>query len=109
MDFWTLIIFTGWKNMNDRLTKFATVIIVSSMLFSGCASESDDIVGNDSNGGSENTNNTTGSDPTIEDIVQINGNDFIIIKFAQLAPKRRKVFHSCKINKKALREIKLEF
>ena len=62
--------------MNERLTKFATVIIVSSMLFSGCTSESDDMGGNDSNGGSENTNNTTGLDPTIEDIVQINGNDF---------------------------------
>ena len=63
-------------NMNDRLTKFATIIIVSSMLFSGCISESDDGIENDSNEESENINDTSGIEPTTEDILEITGNDF---------------------------------
>ena len=63
-------------NMNDRLSKFATIIIVSSMLFSGCRSESDDRIENDSNEESENINDTSGIEPTTEDILEITGNDF---------------------------------
>ena len=58
--------------MNDRLTKFATIIIVCSMLFSGCTSQSDDVIENDS----DDTNDTTGLAPEPEDILEINGNDF---------------------------------
>lgn len=46
------------------------------MLFSGCISESDDGIENDSNEESENINDTSGIEPTTEDILEITGNDF---------------------------------
>jgi len=59
-------------NMNDRLSKFATIIIVCSMLFSGCTNESDDGIENESN----DINDIPELEPKPEDILKINGNDF---------------------------------
>ena len=59
-------------NMNDRLSKIATIIIVCSMLFSGCTSESGDGIENDS----DDINDIPELEPEPEDILEINGNDF---------------------------------
>jgi len=61
-------------NMNDRLSKIATIIIVCSMLFSGCTSESGDGIENDSD--DINDIPELEPEPEPEDILEINGNDF---------------------------------
>ena len=59
-------------NMNERLSKFATIIIVCSMLFSGCTNESNDGIENDSN----DINDIPELEPEPEDMLEIKGNDF---------------------------------
>ena len=56
-------------NMNDRLSKIATIIVVCSMLFSGCTSESGDGIENDS----DDINDIPELEPEPEDIPEING------------------------------------
>ena len=59
-------------NMNDRLSKFVTIIIVCSMLFSGCMNESDDGIENESN----DVEDIPEIEPKPEDILEIKGTDF---------------------------------